>query len=69
MPVENRRLWRVGSLPGDGHQDGSLALGDVAADGLAGPRRVPEDAQHVVTELERDAQGSAVSGQGARDGR
>jgi hypothetical protein len=69
MAVEGRDLERAGSLPRDGHQDGLLALGDIAADGLAGPGRVAEYSQHVVTELERDAERGAVASKGLSDTR
>ena len=45
-------------------EHGPLALAQVVPGGLAGRRRVAEDAQHVVAELERLAQRHAVGGVG-----
>ena len=67
VPVENGGLVSGSSLPGHGHEHGLLALGDVPADRLAGPGRVAEHSEDVVTELEGDAKRRAVAGESAGD--
>ena len=63
-PVEHLALGPAGPVPGDRHQDRALALAQVIAGRLPGLRRIPEHAQNVVPQLERDAQRDPVAGEG-----
>ena len=61
--VHQRQLVGVGGVEGERHEHGALALAQVVAGGLAGRRRVTEDPEHVVAQLERLAQRQAVVGE------
>jgi len=49
-----------------GHEDGALALAQVVPCGLAGGLGVSEDAEQVVTQLERLPAGEALVRQGSQ---